>query len=75
MRWAAPEGRETEVDVDQLQTLRRIKMLRDEQQLSWYAIAARLLREHVEYAPGREWSVGRVRRGYHALPQIEAALA
>jgi hypothetical protein len=74
MRWVAPEGRETEVDMDQLLTLRHIKALRGEGQ-SWYAIAARLLREHVEYAPGREWSVGRVRRGYKALQEIESALA
>ena len=74
MRWVAPGSRETEVDLSQLLTLRRIKELRGEG-LSWYAIAARLLREHVEYAPAREWSVSRVRRGYQALPQIEAALA
>lgn len=53
-------------DPQEASTIGRIVTMRDDNGLSWYAIAAQLLREHVVTRNGREWSPARVRRAYLA---------
>lgn len=52
-------------DLREAATISLIVQLR-QQGLSWYRIAAHLLRERVRTSSGREWSVARVRRAYFA---------
>ena len=53
------------LDLAELRIIARIVAMRREG-CSWYAIAARLLRERVRTPAGREWSVMRCRRAYQA---------
>jgi hypothetical protein len=62
-RWAGPKGRQRRiVDEDEMDLICRMRRWRWERRLSYYSIAAHLLRHGARTSDGREWSVSRVRR-------------
>jgi hypothetical protein len=61
-KWGGPKDKQKRVpDLDEQAVMAQIVQWR-EVGWSWYRIAARLLRNRVVTAEGREWSVSRVRR-------------